>query len=66
MNPMEERRQTGHLYVEAVPVWYSRNGQVNSLWLSACEEERILTKHLMEKIADPLNLSKAYNKGKYH
>lgn len=59
-----EGRQTGHLYVEAVPVWYSRNGQVNSLWLSACKEERILTKGLMERIADPLNLTKAYQRVK--
>jgi group II intron reverse transcriptase/maturase len=60
MNPMEERGQTGGLFVEAVPVWYSRNGQVNPVWLSACEEERNQTKRLMEQIADPLNISKAY------
>ncbi len=59
MNPMEERRQSNHLFVEAVPVWYSQSCQVNSTWLSACKEERSLTKHLMEYIADPLNVTKA-------
>lgn len=29
MNPMEERGQSNRLFVEAVPVWYIRNGQVN-------------------------------------
>lgn len=57
---MEERGQIGHLYAEAVPVWYSRSGKVNPEWLSACRQERSLTKHLMEQIAGPLNLSKAY------
>lgn len=64
MNPMEERGQGNHLFVEAIPVWYSRNGQVNSDWLSACKEERNLTENLMEQIADPLNLSKAYQQVK--
>ncbi len=59
MNPMEERRQSNHLFAEAVPVWYSQSGQVSSTWLSACKEERNLTKHLMEAIADPLNVTKA-------
>ena len=60
MNPMEERGYDNHLYAEAVPVWYSRSGKVNSEWLSACREQRNLTKCLMEKVADPLNLTKAY------
>ncbi len=60
MNLVEERGQGNRLFVEAVPVWYSRNGKVNPQWLSACEEERNLTGSLMEKIADPLNFSKAY------
>jgi group II intron reverse transcriptase/maturase len=59
MNPMEERRQSNHLSVEAVPVWYSQNGKVNPMWLSACKTERNLTSHLMEQIADPLNVTKA-------
>ncbi len=56
---MEERRQSNHLFVEAVPVWYGQNGKVNPMWLSACEAERTLTSHLMEGIADPLNVTKA-------
>lgn len=59
MNPMEERGQSNHLFVEAVPVWYGQNGKVNPVWLSACQEERTLTRHLMERIADPLNVTKA-------
>jgi len=62
MNPMEERGLCNRLYAEAVPVWYSRSGKVNPEWLSACRDKRNLTKHLMEKIADPLNLSKAYRR----
>ena len=60
----EERGQSNRLFVEAVPVWYSRNRQVNSEWLSACKEERNLTESLMEQIADPLNLNKAYQQVK--
>ena len=62
MNPpgAEERGKNNHLFVEVIPVWYSRNGKVNPAWLSACEEERNLTRHLMEGIADPLNVAKAY------
>ncbi len=59
MNPMEERRQSNHLFVEAVPVRYSRNGKVNPAWLSACGEQRNLTSHLMERIAASLNVTKA-------
>ncbi|HEY5040315.1 MAG TPA: group II intron reverse transcriptase/maturase, partial [bacterium] len=59
MNPMEERRQSNHLFVDAVPVWYSQNGKVNPMWLSACQEERTLASHLMERIADSLNVTKA-------
>src|ERR1043165_4259141 len=62
MNPMEERGQSNHLYAEAVPVRYSRSGKVNPEWLSACREQCNLTRGLMEQIADPLNLSKAYQR----
>lgn len=62
MNPMEERGQANHLYAEAVSVWYCQSGKVNLMWLSACKEERNLTNRLMEQIADPLNLSKAYQR----
>lgn len=62
MNPMEERGQVNRLYAEAVPVRYSQSGKVNPEWLSACKEQRNLTRSLMEQIADPLNLSKAYQR----
>ena len=62
MNPMEERGHDNRLYAEAVPVRYSQSGKVNPEWLSACKEQRNLTKGLMEKITDPLNLSKAYQR----
>lgn len=59
---MEERRQSNPLFEEAVPVWYSQDGQVTPTWLSACKTERILTMHLMERITDSLNLTKACQK----
>lgn len=64
MNPMEERGQNNGLYAEAVPVWYSRSGKVHPEWLSACKEQRNLTRGLMDRIASPSNLSKAYRKVK--
>ncbi len=61
MNPpgAGERRQSNHLFVEGVPVWYNQNGKVNPAWLSACKEERVLTSHLMERISDSLKVTKA-------
>ena len=59
MNLVGERGQSKHLFAEAVPVWYSQSGKVTPAWLSACKEERTLTSHLMERIADPLNVTKA-------
>jgi group II intron reverse transcriptase/maturase len=41
-----------------------KSGKVSPLWLGACEEERTLTESLMEKVADPLNLQKAYGRVK--
>ena len=46
----------------AVSRW--KGGMVSPEWLSACEEERNLTGNLMEEIANPLNLSKAYQRVK--
>jgi group II intron reverse transcriptase/maturase len=62
INPMGQSGASNHLYAEAIPVWYSQSGKVNPQWLSACKEERNLTEHLMEEVADPLNLSKAYQR----
>jgi RNA-directed DNA polymerase len=39
-------------------------GKVSPLWLGACKKERTLTESLMDKIADPLNLQKAYRRVK--
>jgi RNA-directed DNA polymerase len=61
---MEERAQSNHLFMEAIPVWYNQSGEVNPEWLSACKEERNLSDNLMEQIAAPLNLTKAYQRVK--
>lgn len=37
-----------------------KSGKVSPNWLYACEQERTLTDGLMERVADPLNLQKAY------
>ena len=39
-----------------------KSGMVSPLWLCACKEERSATEGLMEKVADPLNLQRAYRK----
>lgn len=62
MNPMGERGKSNHLLAEAMPVRHSRSGKVNPMWLSACREQRNLTRSLMERIASPLNISKAYQR----
>ncbi len=59
---MEERGTGSRLFTEGVAVCYTRSGKVNPAWLSACEEERSLTRNLMEQIAAPLNLQKAYQR----
>jgi group II intron reverse transcriptase/maturase len=41
-----------------------KSGKVSPLWLGACATERTLTEGLMEKIADPSNLHKAYRRVK--
>ncbi len=46
---------------EAV-VHRDKSGKVSPLWLCACEKERHLTVDLMEKVAAPLNLQKAYRR----
>jgi group II intron reverse transcriptase/maturase len=49
--------------IEGVSVVHrDKVGKVSPLWLCACEEERTLTEGLMEKVADPLNLQKAYRR----
>jgi len=46
---------------EAV-VHRNKSGKVSPLWLGACESERTQTERLMEQIADPSNLQKAYRR----
>lgn len=41
-----------------------KSGKVSPNWLCACEQERILTKRIMDQVADPLNLQKAYRRVK--
>jgi RNA-directed DNA polymerase len=48
---------------EAV-VHRDKSGKVSPIWLRACEEERTLTERLMEKVADPINVQKAYRRVK--
>lgn len=56
MNPL-----FSHSEGEAV-VHRDKSGRVSPLWLSACEKERHQTIELMERVAAPLNLQKAYRK----
>ncbi len=59
MNQLGECDQINTLFTEEIPVWYGSDGKVSPKWLSACESERIQTSRLMERIVDPVNLSKA-------
>lgn len=61
MNPMEERGPGNDLFAKAVPVWYSRSGKVNPIWLSACREQRAkqvrasITKYITGKLKLKVN-----------
>ena len=59
-----ERTQSDGLFTLEKPVWFQRSGKVNPVWLSICEEERNQTTNLLESIAHPLNLQKAYKQVK--
>lgn len=68
MNIWKNHRASGeHLFSltegEAI-VHRDKIGKVSPYWLCACERERNLTVRLMEKVADPLNLQKAYRRVK--
>jgi len=52
------------LFTWDIPVWYEKNGKVSSAWLSICERERTQTTNLLEKVAYPVNLQKAYKQVK--
>jgi RNA-directed DNA polymerase len=62
MNLIEEC--IGSHAVSTPVVHRSKDGMVSPEWLSACKEKCNLTRGLMEQIADPLNLSKAYQRVK--
>jgi RNA-directed DNA polymerase len=64
MNRLRERTQIDDLFASEKPVWFERSGKVNPEWLSICEEERNQTTNLLERIAHPINLQKAYKQVK--
>jgi len=67
MNSKKLSRATDQLFSlteGGAVVHRDKSGKVSPLWLGACEEERTQTEGLMEKIADPLNLQKAYGRVK--
>lgn len=65
MNNWEQQRNNlfGLTEGEAI-VHRDKSGKVRPNWLCACEQERNLTVELMDRVADPLNLQKAYKRVK--
>jgi RNA-directed DNA polymerase len=59
-----ERTRIDGLFTPEKPVWFQKSGKVNPVWLSICEKERNQTTNLLERIANPLNLQKAYKQVK--
>jgi RNA-directed DNA polymerase len=55
-----ESNKSDDLFMEVEPVWFKSHGEVNSEWLSICEEERHQTQNLLERIASLTNLQAAY------
>lgn len=66
MNPARQGECTYSegLFVTEIPVWYQKNGKVNPVWLSMCEEERNQTTGLLERVTSLSNLQKAYKQVK--
>lgn len=54
--PGAEEWAGGSLGVDGTDVFCSANGKVSREWLSGCEEERALTRGMMERISEPTNL----------
>ncbi len=48
------------LFAAQIPVWYENSGNVKSVWLSICKEERTQTTRLLEQITSFSNLGKSY------
>jgi group II intron reverse transcriptase/maturase len=65
MNNWEQKRNNLFSLTEGGAVVHrDKSGKVRPNWLCACEQERNLTVRLMDKVADPLNLQKAYRRVK--
>ena len=68
MNIWKNHRSSGEqlfsLTEGGAVVHRDKSGKVSPYWLCACEQERNLTAGLMDRIADPSNLQKAYRRVK--
>lgn len=65
MNNWEQQRNNLFGLTEGVAIVHrDKSGKVRPNWLCACEQERNLTVELMDRVADPLNLQKAYRRVK--
>lgn len=65
MNNWEPQRNNLFGLTEGGTIVYrDKSGKVRPNWLCACEQERNLTVGLMDRVADPLNLQKAYRRVK--
>lgn len=65
MNNWEQQRNSLFGLTEGGAIVHrDKSGKVRPNWLCACEQERNLTVGLMDRVADPLNLQKAYRRVK--
>ena len=64
MNSAGQKECNNSLFTLDIPVWYERSGKVSPIWLSICEKERSQTTNLLEKVAEIVNLEKAYKQVK--
>ena len=65
MNNWEQQRNSLFGLTEGGSIVHrDKSGKVRPNWLCACEQERNLTVGLMDRVADPLNLQKAYRRVK--
>ena len=65
MNNWEQQRNSLFGLTEGGAIVHrDKSGKVRPNWLCACEQERNLTVGLMDRVADPLNLQKAYKRVK--
>lgn len=65
MNNWEQQRNSLFGLTEGGAIVHrDKSGKVRPNWLCACEQERNLTVGLMDRVADPINLQKAYRRVK--